>query len=109
MQRFAEKSFWETKNRKMKTLEIRHSREQNSGNAAFCEKKHLGNQKSKKENFGNKTFKTAELQKNSVFRKKNFLQTKNRKMKTLEIKHSKVYYLMKRRLSKKKPSGNPKI
>src|SRR5256885_17047751 len=32
------KSTRDSKNRKMKTLEIRHSRAQNSGNAAFCEK-----------------------------------------------------------------------
>src|SRR5438105_14991024 len=48
MQRFAKKSFWEAKNRKMKTLEIRHSRVQNSGNAAFCEKKTFWEAKNRK-------------------------------------------------------------
>src|SRR5438105_12755937 len=75
------KSFWEAKNRKMKTLEIRHSRAQNSGNAAFCEKKLLENQKSKNENFGNKTFQSAEIRKCSVLRKKSFWEAKNRKIK----------------------------
>src|SRR5207237_1025418 len=86
MQRFAKKSFWEAKNRKMKTLEIRHSRAQNSGNAAFCEKKYLEKQKSKNENFGKKTFQIAELRKCSVLRKKSFWEAKNKKMKNKKIK-----------------------
>src|SRR5438105_7807770 len=74
----------------MKTLEIRHSRRQNTGNAGIWKKKASGNEKSKNENFGNKTFQSAELRKCSVLRKKSFWEAKNRKMKTLEIRHSRV-------------------
>src|SRR5438105_3961368 len=42
------KNFWEDKNRKMKTLEIRHSRGQNSGNAAFCKKNSFWEAKNRK-------------------------------------------------------------
>src|SRR5256885_721912 len=90
MQRFAKKRFWEAKNRKMKTFEIRHSRVQNSGNAAFCEKKASRKQKIEKKNFSKKTFYRAKLRKFSVFPKKSFWEAKNRKMKTLEIRHSRV-------------------
>src|SRR5438105_14627566 len=65
------KSFWKGKKQKMKTLEIRHSRAQNSGNAAFCEKKDMGREKWKKENFGNKTLQKAEHQKWKDLGKKN--------------------------------------
>src|SRR2546429_1196256 len=53
------KSFWEAKNRKMKTLEIRHSRVQNSGNAAFCEKKSFWEAKNEK-------MKTLEIRRSRV-------------------------------------------
>src|SRR5256885_1441789 len=56
----------------------------------FAKKKVLGRKKSKNENFGNKTFQSAELRKCSVLRKKSFWEAKNRKMKTLEIRHSRV-------------------
>src|SRR5438105_11411721 len=74
----------------MKTLEIRHSRRQNTGNAGIWKKKASGNEKSKNENFGNKTFQSVELRKCSVLRKKSFWEAKNRKMKTSEIRHSRV-------------------
>src|SRR5207237_3325559 len=73
------KSFWEAKNRKMKTLKIRRSRVQNSGNAAFCKKIASGKLKSKNENFGNKKFQSAELRKCSVLRKKTSGKMKNEK------------------------------
>src|SRR2546421_4833990 len=53
-------------------------------------KKLLGSLKTKNENFGNKTFQSAELRKCSVLRKKSFWEAKNRKMKTLEIRHSRA-------------------
>src|SRR2546430_1296318 len=90
MHRLGKKKFLGGKSGKMKTLEIRHSRVQKSGNAAFCKKKALGRLKSKNENFGNKTFQSAELRKCSVLREKSFWEAKNRKMKTLEIRHSRV-------------------
>src|SRR5256885_1402194 len=54
----------------------------------FAGKKASGRLKSKNENFGNKTFQSAELRKCSVLRKKIFWEAKNRKMKTLEIRRS---------------------
>src|SRR5256885_1462754 len=83
-------SFWEAKNRKMKTLEIRHSKMQKSGNTACWEKKLVGGSKKKKKKFGNKKFKRPEHRKCNVLRKKNFSEAKKRKMKTLEIRHSRV-------------------
>src|SRR5256885_2065221 len=56
----------------------------------FAGKKASGRLKSKNENFGNKTFQSAELRKCSVLRKKSFWEAKNRKMKTLEIRHSRA-------------------
>src|SRR2546421_5857955 len=53
-------------------------------------KKLLGSLKTKNENFGNKTFQSAELRKCSMLRKKSFWEAKNRKMKTLEIRRSRV-------------------
>src|SRR5256885_6510795 len=84
MQRFAKKSFWEAKNRKMKTLEIRRSRAQNSGNAAFCKKNSFWEAKNRK-------MKTLEIRHsrvqnsgNAAFcEKKTFGKLKNEKKKIL--------------------------
>src|SRR3989440_10399115 len=72
-------------------------------------KKLLGSLKTKNENFGNKTFQSAELRKCSVLRKKSFWEAKNRKMKTLEIKHSRVQNSGNAAFCEKKVSGKLKI
>src|SRR5438105_3669103 len=92
----------------MKTLEIRHSRRQNTGNAGIWKKKASGNEKSKNENFGNKTFQSAELRKCSVLRKKSFWEAKNRKMKTLEIRRDRKRNAEKKAFSEKKAYGKKK-
>src|SRR5256885_155492 len=117
MKRFDKNSLWEAKNSKMKTFEIkkktlerRHTRDENCGNAEFCEKKSVWEAKNrKKENFGNKTFQSAELRKCSVLEKNSFWEAKNRKMKTLEIRHSRVQNSGNAAFCKKKSSGKVKI
>src|SRR5438105_14600086 len=84
MQRFAKKRFWEAKNRKTKTLEIRHSRVQNSGNAAFCGKKASGELKIKKEELRNKEIQECRTPEMQRFAKKKFRGSKNSKKKKLE-------------------------
>src|SRR5207237_7433835 len=75
----------------------------------FAKKNFLETKKEKNENFGNKTFQSAELRKCSVLRKKSFWEAKNRKMKTLEIRHSRVQNSGNAAFCEKKASGKLKI
>src|SRR5438105_212063 len=93
----------------MKSLKKRHTRAQNSGNGRFCQKKASGKLKTENENFGNKAFQSTELRKCSVLQKNCFWEAKNRKMKTLEIRHSRRSKEGNEGIGKKKPLGKQKI
>src|SRR5438132_871908 len=98
MQRFAKKKLLESKNRKMKTLEKKHSIAQNSANGRFCEKKASGKLKIEK----------LKIWKKDISERRT-PEIKNRKMNNLKIRHFRMHNSRNGEFLKKKGFGKLKI